>query len=261
MLFRTNDSGRWGDGTGIDLEPSEIDRNFWELLESINNLIANPIAPVSIVSISSSANRLTFHMSDGSTIGPVFMPVLQYHWRGDWLPETVFETHDTFKKTGVGLYMVLIDHVSLTTFDPGLTIDGEPAYLEMFAFAPAANVIYDVGFTYAGLLSDISSDVTYLYQEPFVRKVLLPVTPALGAVHQAYLQEAPTTAAQDFIIYQNDVSIGTVHFDIGDNEGTITITVDVTFDIGSRLAVGPPAVDDATASVLSIVFAAQQVVE
>lgn len=261
MLFRTNDAERWGAGTGIDLEPDQIDRNFWELLQYLNNLIANPGEPISIVSISSAANRLTFHMSNGSTIGPVLMPVLQYHWRDDWIPATVYETLDVFKKTGVGLYQVLIDHISLATFDPGLTIDGEPAYLEMFAFAPAANVIYDIGFCYPGLLSDISSDVVYFYQEPFVRRVLLPIVPAFGAMHQAYLNEAPSTAIQHFILYQNDVSIGSIHFTIGQHIGTVTINADTTFEIGGRIAVGPPALADATAGTLSVVLAAQQVVE
>lgn len=261
MLFRTNDSARWGGGTGVDLQPDEIDRNFWELLAAVNNLIANPTAPVSIVSVSGSGNSITFNMSDATTIGPILLPVLQFHWRGEWTPTTVFETLDVFKKPGVGLYSVLQDHISLAIFDPALTIDGDPVYLELFAFEPAANTIYDVGFCYPGLLSDISSDVIYFYQEPFVRKVLLPVTPALGAAHQAYLHEAPSTAAQHFIIYQNDVSIGFVHFNIGQNIGVVTITVDATFVVGSRLAVGRQSSNDATAATLSVVFAAQQVVE
>lgn len=261
MLFRTTDTERWGAGIGRDFNADEIDRNFWELLSTVNDIIANPGAPVSIASITGSGNQLTFHMSDGSTIGPIFMPVLQFHWRDVWTPTTLYETLDVFRVVGMGLYMVLQDHISLANFDPNLTISSEPAYLTLFEFAPVPNSNADIGFYYPGLLSDISSDVSYLYQEPMTRRILLPATALTGSTHQAYLQEQASVSAQDFNVYQNDVMAGSIHFAVGSHVGSVTLSADITFEIGARLAVSKPLVGDATAGGFSAVFAAQQILK
>ncbi len=260
MRFVTDDNGRWGAGVNRELAANEIDLNFWELLSLINNIIANPAAPISIASISGDGNQIIFHMSDGSTIGPITIPVPEIHWRDEWLPEVAYQTLDVFRKTGVGLYWVLQDHVSAATFDKNFLVGGNPAYLEMFAFAPAENIAVDVGAYYPGKLSDISTDVAYLYQEPFTRKILIPQTPFAGTSHQAYLQDAPTTAAQDFNIFQNDVSVGIIHFEIGAKIGAIRLNNDLNFVTGGRLAIGRQPIDDATAGSLSFEFAGIQVI-
>lgn len=259
MLYRTDDSGRWGSGIGRDLNASEIDGNFWELRTAINNLIANPGAPINIASITGSGNKLTFNMSDGTTIGPIYLPVLEFKWRDVWEPTIAYSQLDVFRVIGVGLYLVLQNHISDVVFDPNFQIAGSPAYLEMFAFAPAQNLIYDIGFYYPGRLSNITSDVSYLYQEPAAREFLLPIVPQTGSAHQAYLQTPPATIAQAFSIYRNDIAIGTINFAIGANLGSVTINADTTFEIGDRLAVGKSA-SDTTAAGLSVVFAAQQVI-
>lgn len=260
MLYRTKDDTKWGAGVGVDLTATQIDGNFWELRSALNNLIANPGVPVSIASITTTGSKLTFNMSDGSTIGPVFMPVFLPKWRGVWLPGISYTEFDWFQVPGVGLYFVLNPHISPAVFDPlFLAVDGNPAYLLLFAFAVPKNLIYDIGFGFPGKLSYLTSDVVYLYQEPVARKILLPVVPFVGSAHQAYLQTA-STGAQTFDIYQNDVVIGTVVFASGVNVGVITISADTTFEIGDRLALGKALTVDATAAGLSVTFAAQQVV-
>jgi hypothetical protein len=259
MLFVTTDSERWGAGVG-PLTARQFDLNFWELRSAINDIIANPLAPIQIAGVTAVGRNLTFHMDDGTDIGPIALPVVEPHWRGDYPANTALEDLDIFRKVGVGLYLVIQPHMAPAEFDPTLLVDGNPAYFEMFAFAPAANLACDVGAYYPGVLKDISTDVVYLYQEPFTRKILIPKIPFEGTAHQAYLQEAPSTDAQDFDLYLNDVVSGNIHFAIGANIGTITLDTDLTLEIGSRFAVGRQLVDDATAAMLSFEFAAIQVI-
>lgn len=259
MLFVTTDNTRWGAGVG-PLTARQLDLNFWELRSALNSLIANPITPVQIAGITSVGRNLTFHMDDGTDIGPVALPVVEPHWRGDYPGDTALEELDIFRKVGVGLYLVLQNHMAPTEFDKTLLVDGNPAYFEMFAFAPAANVACDVGAYYPGVLKDISTDVIYLYQEAFTRKILIPKTPFEGTAHQAYLQEAPSTEDQDFNLYLNDVIVGSLTFAIGENIGHVNIDTDLSFEIGGRFAVGRQLVDDATASMLSFEFAGIQVI-
>lgn len=242
-----------------DLTAEQIDENFTNLKNAINDLIANPSSPVEIISITNDGNKLFFNKSDSTTIGPVYMPILEPHWRGDWQPTTVYDALDVFRKPGIGLYFVQIGHTSDTTFNPAAvdTASGNPLYLEMFVFAPAENIVYDMGFFYPGVLKDIPFDT--IYEEPIVRKILIPITPAIGSIHRAHMRIAPTTAAQAFTIYQTGTPIGSINVAIGANEGTITITADVSLTNTDRLSVGRQAVDDATAGGLSVVLAAQQV--
>jgi hypothetical protein len=259
MYFVTNDSQRWGTGIG-PLTAHQFDLNFWELRSAINSLIANSPTPIEITGISSAGRNLTFHMSDGTDIGPVALPIVQMKWRDEWIPSVLYQELDIFKVTGVGLYLVMQDHLSLANFDKNLTADGNPVYFEMFAFAPADNLACDVGAYYPGVLKDISTDVIYLYQEAFTRKIKIPKTPFEGTAHQTYLQEAPSTEAQDFNLYLNDVIVGSLSFAIGENIGRVNLDTDLEFEIGGRFAVGRQLVDDATASMLSFEFAAIQVI-
>lgn len=262
VTFRTDDGTKWGSGKGSDLSASEIDLNFWQFMQAINNLIANPSKPVEIVSITMSGSRMTFNMSDNTTIGPIFLPVLEFHWRGDWQPTTSYDELDIFRVAGQGLYLVEINHTSTATFNENAADESSanPLYLKMFAFAPAENVVYDIGFFYPGVLKDLPTSFERIYEEPIVRHILLPVVPAAGSFHRAYLRIAATTAEQHFTLYQNGTNIGAIHFNIGSNAGTVTLNedVDLTANV-DRLGCGRQAVDDATAGGLSLVLAAQQV--
>lgn len=263
-IYRTNDGARWGSGKGSNLTPTEVDLNIWELRTAIDDLVANPPEAVSIVSVSQSADKtqITFNTSDSETIGPFTLPVLEFRWRDAWEPDTLFEVLDIFQVVGVGLYAVVANHTSGSVFDKNMVVGSPPTavYKEMFVFAPAANVVYDMGFGYAGVLKDIPSSITMIYEEPIVRNVLLPVVPALGGIHRAHMRVAPTVVVQNFIIYQTGTAIGTISVPVGANEGTVTISADVNLVNTDRLSVGRQGVDDATAAGLSVVLAAQQVV-
>lgn len=133
--YRT--AGAWGAGKGSNLTPAEVDENFYELRTDIDDLIANPPTADGISSVSQSGFNLTFHTTLGNTLGPIVMPVVQFRWRGEWAPLTLYEAADLFKVTGEGLFSVLEDHTSAATFDP-LATGGSPV-------VPLYNQIIGVG--------------------------------------------------------------------------------------------------------------------
>jgi hypothetical protein len=264
-VYRTDDGTKWGTGKGSNLTPAEVDDNIWELRTAIDAVIASPPVAVSIVSVSQSDDKtqLTFNTSDSESIGPFTLPVLEFRWRDIWEPATLYEVLDIFQVPGVGMYAVVANHTSAGVFDKNAVSGSPPVvlYKEMFVFAPAQNIVYDMGFYYPGMLKDIPGSVDRIYEEPIARKILLPVVPMSGSFHRAHLRTPASTAVQDFVIYQNSTNIGTVHFEIASNAGTVTINADVNLiaDV-DMLGVGRQGADDAVAAGLSIVFAAQQVI-
>lgn len=130
--FRTTDLGRWGVGKGANLTPTEVDRNFWDLLEAIGALPELPDL-VDISNITVSGSQLTVHLSDGSTRGPFELPIAEFAYQGAFADATAYERLDLFTVTVDdedidGLYLVLVDHTSELPFDPDRDISGDPAY-------------------------------------------------------------------------------------------------------------------------------------
>jgi hypothetical protein len=126
ITYRTD--GPWGSGIGHNLAARNIDENFWNAIQAIQELIDNPLEPVQITSITYDSRGLVFQMSDGTTIGPVPVPVLTFYYRGDWQPNTTYAVLDVVTVSGSGLYMILQNHVSDPTFDPNRQIGGQPVY-------------------------------------------------------------------------------------------------------------------------------------
>lgn len=262
MKYVTTDLTKWGAGLGVVLQPGDIDNNFWELRSALNDLLANIPAGVGIFSITQNADKsIQFNMTNGTTIGPIQWPTTEFHDRGDWQPNTFYGVLDIVRQAGVGLYKVNLSHISGTAFNGSATdSNGNLLYLQMFAFQAPENIVYDIGFGYSGVLKDIPTSIDRIWEEPIVRKILLPVMPAAGAYHRAYLRVAPTTVAQSWTLYQNSTAIGTLACAIGSNAPAIVITADVTFNpTTDRIGLGRQATDDAVAGGLSLVLAAQQV--
>src|SRR5262249_12121504 len=106
IVFRTTDMDRWGTGKGANLVPLEVDENFWNLAEAIQDIIDNPVAPAEISDITLDETTMTVHLSNGNTYD-VIVPVASFTWRGEWAAATAYETLDVFSVAGTGLYMVL----------------------------------------------------------------------------------------------------------------------------------------------------------
>lgn len=132
ITFRTN--GAWGVGIGMNLTPTQVDVNFYNIQQSIQDLIDNPLAPVEISDISVQDNFLTITMSDYSTFGPFLLPVATFQDRGEWLPLTEYVYADIFTQ-GAGLYLVLQDHTSSGSFNANAGNMQGPYYRLLFSGA------------------------------------------------------------------------------------------------------------------------------
>lgn len=139
--YRTN--GAWGAGIGVNLTPAQVDENFYELRTDLDDLIANPPTPNSIESITASGFNWTIHLTDGSTLGPVAVPVVQMTWRGEWQPFTIYSQLDKFFVSGVGEFTVLEDHVSDATFDPDAIGSSPPTQLYLQTSGVGSNTTLD----------------------------------------------------------------------------------------------------------------------
>jgi hypothetical protein len=138
ITFRT--LGPWGPGKGSNLQPSEVDNNFWSLGEAIANLQNNPALPNGIASIAVSGTQMTITLNDGVVMGPFTLPVLVFRWRYEWTPNTSYAALDVFTVENAGIFLVQIAHTSGDTFDPVLQVpagSGLAALLQLFGSADA----------------------------------------------------------------------------------------------------------------------------
>lgn len=256
VSYRLDNLSRGVVGLGRNLTPAEADSNIWALAQAIVMLQTdrpqpNNIARVDIVG----GTSMNIILTDGTVLGPLPLPVLSWAWRKAWLPFTAYATLDVFTVEGVGIYYTLEPHTTGATFNPGLLVAGLPAYSLIFAFdGMAFDPIYDIGFYYPGLISDVTA--TYIYQEYLLREITIPIT---ADQHNAYLQEPPSTQRQVFSIFHNDTLIGSITFEIGANVGVVVFSVAVDILRRERLSVGKPPLADASAAGLSVAFAAQRV--
>lgn len=117
---------------GAPLNSSELDGNF-TYLKSLMDSFEVP-AGVGITSITVSGRDMTVHLSDGSTRGPFLLPVAAPQWRDTYPVGFPLAVLDTFSIPDDGVYMVIVAHTAEDPFDPGLQIDGGPAYQKLWGF-------------------------------------------------------------------------------------------------------------------------------
>jgi hypothetical protein len=117
ITFRT--TGVWGAGKGANLTAVEVDENFFELLDRIGDLEAEPPVAVSVASVTTTDNTFTIHLTDGSSQGPFNLPSAKFTVVA-WTPNTLL-VPNTFVTEGGNTYLVLLAHTSAATFDPNAT--------------------------------------------------------------------------------------------------------------------------------------------
>lgn len=116
MRFRTNDGTRWGAGEGHDLTPTEVDLNFWEVLERLDAVEADPPEPVSIDHITVTESTFTIFLTNGASQGPFNFPAAKFDVI-PWTPNTLLFPN-TFVTEAGNTYLVLLPHTSGASFDP-----------------------------------------------------------------------------------------------------------------------------------------------
>ncbi len=117
LNFRT--AGSWGPGLGRNLTPAEVDGNFDDLDERVDDLETNPPVAVSISAISVVGNSMTVFLDDSTELGPFTLPTAEFNWRGNWAAGTSYFEMDVFYAAGDGVYLVNLDFESASAFDPG----------------------------------------------------------------------------------------------------------------------------------------------
>lgn len=121
IIYRTDDATRWGIGKGSDLDPDEVDRNFWEVLSAIavaTDHMAELVVSIDYLTVT--ANTFTVTLTDHTVLGPYTLPQINWNFRGAWQPSTNYAVYDVFS-INAQVYQVLVTHLSDTTFNPAAT--------------------------------------------------------------------------------------------------------------------------------------------
>ena len=250
LKFRTRDDARWGVGKDANLNPVEVDENFWDIDQRLQAVEANPAQPLQIGNISVTDNKMTITLSDGVTsFGPFTLPQSAFNFTGEFQGGHDYAAYDFFTAND-GLYMSLILHTSDSEFDPNAVIAGWPLYQFIMPFPN----LYDIGFFFPGKPGTGIASGAATFTLVANRKFFLPA----GLTGSVARLETAATADLSFAIRKNGTAFGTVTFVAGSLAGTFTLADAVQFDVGDRLRVLRPTVLDDTALDFSINFAARK---
>jgi hypothetical protein len=132
ITYRTD--GAWGPGKGSDLNPVDVDNNFWQLVQDVT---AKAVQGVGIANFQVIGDQMTVVLTDHMLLGPYTLPVVQITFRGAWLPLVQYYTNDIITQGGT-TYIVLANHVSAATFDPGANNGLGQDYYGILLQSPAA---------------------------------------------------------------------------------------------------------------------------
>jgi hypothetical protein len=141
ITYRTG--GAWGSGIGTNLSAAQVDQNFYNIAVALGALQETQLQPNNITAITTSANAINFTFADGSTIGPLPLPILMFRYRGAWVADTIYAALDVFTvqdgSANAGLYVVLLACTPTGDFDPNSTdpASGAPLYQELLPMQPA----------------------------------------------------------------------------------------------------------------------------
>lgn len=254
LIYRTTDNAKWGAGKGTPLVASEVDGNFWAIVQKIFELESNPTQPLQIESIEVVDNNMVITMSDLSTVFTFPIPVAAFRWMNEWQPDTDYQRYDFLTvndDVNDGVYLVLQAHTSAGTFDPEASNISGPLYQLIMPFANA----YDFGFFFPGKPGTGIEENSSMFVHVPTRAIHLPAD-LEGSV--ACLNAAPDDDLS-FPIYINDEEVGSIDFAAGDPDGTFTFEQarQLSPEFLDRLKVLRPDTIDATALELAVTFKAR----
>jgi len=137
IIYRT--AGPWGAGKGGNLVAGEVDGNFYDHDRRLNVVEGSIPQLVSISSFQVSGNTFYIHMSDGTIQGPFALPQTTWNFRGPWQPSTGYAVNDVVTANG-NTYMVLLNHTSGASFDPGANDGAGHPYYGLLLSQPATSM-------------------------------------------------------------------------------------------------------------------------
>lgn len=164
IIYRS--AGPWGAGKGANLVAGEVDGNFYDLNNRLTVTEESIPEVVSISYFEVSGSSFYVHMSDNTIQGPFALPVTQWYFRGTWGPNIHYSVNDVVTFNG-GTYMVLFNHVSAPTFDPGANDGSGHPYYGLLLSNPA-NVLPGGGLQGQYLTKASNLDYEVGWQTPIV---------------------------------------------------------------------------------------------
>lgn len=179
VIYRT--AGPWGAGKGANLVPAEVDGNFYDVDQRITAVeddlpdVANGIAFFSV-----SGSLFSVHMTNGTVQGPFALPKAAWNFRGEWTASTIYYVDDVVTANG-SVYMVLINHTSAPTFDPGMNDGAGNDYYGLLLTNPA-NVLPPGGDAGQYLTKTDDADYVTSWETP----VVFPSQKLLEAPNETY---------------------------------------------------------------------------
>lgn len=135
QTYRTTDLTKWGTGKGSRLTPTEVDINFWDVIQRLVTLEALPDPSAGIDHFSVTGSDFYVHMTDATVLGPYVLPVATFTDKGTWAPLTAYDDLDTFVING-GIYLVLFPHTSAASFDAGANDGSGHDYYKLMIQTP-----------------------------------------------------------------------------------------------------------------------------
>jgi hypothetical protein len=250
-------AGAWGAGTGAPNSAAQVDGNFYDVDQRIVALNADLAEGKRIDSVTYTSNSMTFHFTDGST-QVIPLPIATLEFVGEWLNSTPYTRGQMFSFRGLGIYQVLVDHVTPPVpepFDPNATddsTDNNPLYA---LWIPLRDVNYDAAIFVPGSIQRAADEL--LFQGIANRSMVL----AAGNAHAyAYLDVGVATGTSIILsIEKNRTEIGTITFAVGSGidtdggqPGAFSIPADAGFAEGDSYALRVTQSDNAAPSGLSV---------
>jgi hypothetical protein len=129
IVFRT--AGAWGAGQGANLTPAQVDTNFYDVDQRIEEIENNPPEAIGITNITQSGQQFSIFVGE-TVYGPFDIPTTTFRYVGEWEASTPYALNDVVTVSGYGLYLVLDDHTSETVFDPDAENTDGALYLLLF---------------------------------------------------------------------------------------------------------------------------------
>jgi hypothetical protein len=124
MAYIWRTTGPWGISVGRDLAPAEVDGNFWQAVQDIQSKAAQGVGISNFVV---HGDQMTVVLTDHTLLGPYTLPTVQLSFQGEWQPNTGYLVNNIITHNG-STYMVLFNHTSAATFDPGANTSGQDWY-------------------------------------------------------------------------------------------------------------------------------------
>ena len=153
VIYRTD--GAWGPGKGANLEPAEVDGNFFDIAARVDYIEDNPVAPITPIAISIEGAAFTMGLSNGDVLGPITITYPMPEWRGDWQPTTPYAELDFIVAPDNGLGAVMVPHTSAATFDwAALDGSGNPIYHQLIGASGETTRLVDLTDVAISALAD-----------------------------------------------------------------------------------------------------------